>query len=122
MDHADDRWVPKVHPLDRPAEADDPYELHAEPVQGDPQVMLECMLQEFVWMGWSQAELLALFDDPQYPVLCQLRAHFGREQVHTQVAELLAQWGRLRFRETIVEPEPEPDLVQIRLPSHFEQS
>jgi hypothetical protein len=104
-----DQFVPKVHPLDRLAEADDPLELVAEHVVGDPDVMLECILQEFVWMGWSEAELLSLFHHPGYPVLGQLRAYFGDAEVERRVAALLARSGRLRFHETIVEPDPEPE-------------
>lgn len=108
-------FVPKVHPLARESSTDDPLELMAEPVPGDPLVMLECILQEFAWMGYSAAQLLALFHHPGYPVLCQLREHFGDEAIACHVNELVARWGVLRFRETIAEPdEPEQDdLVQL---------
>jgi hypothetical protein len=108
--------VPKVHPLSRAATEEDPFELMAEPVPGDPVVMLECILQEFAWMGYGREQLLGLFHHPGYPVLCQLREYFGDEGVRRQVDELVARWGVLRFRETIVEPEDEPDdhdLVQL---------
>jgi hypothetical protein len=117
MNTTDERWVAKVHPLSRAAEAEDPFELMAEPAPGVPSVMLECILQEFAWMGWSPEQLLALFHHPGYPVLCQLRECFGDEEIRRQVDSLVARWGVLRFRETIAEPEDEPELVQITLPS-----
>lgn len=118
MNPAFDRWVPKVHPLARDAAPEDPLELVAEPVAGDPAVMLECILQEFCWMGYSAEQLLGLFCNPGYPVLCQLREHYGDEEIRRQVEALVSRWGVLRFRETVVEPEEEPetDLVQITLP------
>jgi hypothetical protein len=114
----DGEWVEKVHPLSRDVEAEDPMELMAEPVMGDPQLMLECMLQEFAWMGWNEEQLVSMFYNPGYPVLCQLREHFGDEEIRRQVRALTQAWGRLQFRETIVEPdeEAEVDLVQITLP------
>jgi hypothetical protein len=121
MDAEHGQFVPKVHPLERAAEADDPLELMAEPVAGDPAVMLECILQEFAWMGWDRAQLLALFHHPGYPVLCQLREHFGDDEVRRQVDALVERWGTWRFRETVVEPDPSEDedhvqVVQIALP------
>jgi hypothetical protein len=114
--------VPKVHPLTREAAPEDPMELMAQPVVGDPAVMLECILQEFAWMGWNTQELLGLFQHPGYPLLCELREFYGDEEIRRQVAGLVARWGVLRFRETIAEPEEddedhEPQLVQLTLPS-----
>ena len=112
----DDQWVPKIHPLSRDATAEDPFELMAEPVAGDPQFMLECLLEEFLWMGWNAEQLVALFHDPGYPVLGQLREHFGDEAIRQQVEAFVARTGVLQFSETIVEDEEiEPELVQIDL-------
>jgi hypothetical protein len=114
-----DQFVPKVHPLSREVVPDDPLELMAQTVVGDPDVMLECILQEFVWMGWSEEQLLSLFHHPGYPVLCQLREFFGDAEVARRVSTLLARGGQWRFRETIAEPDPEdhhgPELLQITL-------
>jgi hypothetical protein len=113
-----DRWVAKVHPLDRAAEADDPMELMADMVVGDPEVMLECILHEFIWMGWGREELLALVHDPGYPVLCELYDFYGPEEVERRVENLLARTGHLRFTAFVAEPDEEdddhgPELLQI---------
>jgi hypothetical protein len=105
------RWVAKVHPLSRGAEPDDPLELMAAPVVGDPAEMLEGLLQEFAWLGYSAEQLWSMFSHPGYPLLCALRAHFGDEEVRRRVAALAASWGQLQFRETLVEPEE--DHVQV---------
>ena len=115
-------WAPKVHPLDREAQPDDPMELIAQTVEGDPIVMLECILQEFAWMGWNPEQLLGLFRNPGYPALCQLREYFGDDEVRRQVESLVSRWGVLRFSAIEAEPEPAWDdhqqLVQLELPSH----
>ncbi len=114
QDGNDERWVSKVHPLSRAAEPDDPYQLLAEPVQGDPLEMLCGLLQEFAWLGYSAEQLLALFHHPGYPLLCELRVHFGEAEIRRQIDELTGLWGQLRFRETIAEdPEEMIEVVQI---------
>lgn len=120
MDSSDPRFVPKGDPRSRMSEPEDPFELMAEPVMGDPAVMLECILQEFAWMGWNAEQLLALFYNPGYPMLCDLRAHYGDEEIRRQVDALVERWGVWQFRETIAEPElsddeDQPELVQIDL-------
>ena len=119
MTGLDDRWVEKVHPKARAVEVDDPLELIAEPVAGDPAVMLQCVLQEFLWLGWNTPQLLSLFHNPGYPVLCQLREYFGDEEVRHQVESLVERCGIMRFHETIAEPdlesENEAELIQITL-------
>lgn len=121
MDPVDPQLVAKVHPLSRDAETDDPLELVATPVAGDPAVMLECILQEFAWMGWDAEQLLGLFYHPGYPVLGELRAHYGDDEIQRQVEALIARWGVLQFRETIAEDDDSDEdhlhLVQIQLPS-----
>lgn len=116
-----EHWGPKVHPLTREVEAEDPMELMANPVQGDPEVMLQCIVEEFAWMGMEADELLGLFHSPMYPVLNQLLEHFGEETVRQRVQTLLGGAGVLfRVQETIAddptpEDEDEPVLVQLSL-------
>lgn len=118
MNGNNEQWVEKVHPLSRDATAEDPFELMAEPVAGDPQVMLACMLEEFLWLGWNADDLFALFHHPGYPVLVQLREHFGDAMIRNEIDNLLARTGVLQFRETIAaDDEPEPELIQITLPA-----
>jgi hypothetical protein len=117
-----ERYVPKVHPLARDAEAEDPMELFGSTVQGDPDVMLQCLIEEFASLGWDAESLMALFYSPQYPVLNQLRVCLGEPYVRQQVRELLAQRAAFRISATIdeeVEPEEEdePELIQLGIRS-----
>ena len=60
MQATDEQWVPKVHPTSRPVEAEDPMLLVGSEATGDPQVMLDCMIQEFSWMGFDVGQLMEL--------------------------------------------------------------
>jgi hypothetical protein len=121
MDMQEPQFVPKVHPLERGSEPEDPLELMGEVVPGDPLIMLDCMLQEFAWMGYDAAALYSLFSNPGYPVLCALREEFGDAAVRARIQALMSDWGRLQFRETLVEEECHfetgPRTFQIELPA-----
>jgi hypothetical protein len=109
--------VPKVHPATRPAEADDPYTLHATPVAGDPEVMLECLVQEFAGMGWDTEQVMALFRDPNHPALNALLGHYGEEGVRRRVAAVLGRTGSFRVSGAVRDdPGPDdegPELIQL---------
>lgn len=93
--------APKVHPLTRQIEADDPMELIAEPTVGDPELMLDSLLHEYAMLGWPPDALLELFRNPMYPVLRQLADHFGLEAVRGRIAALMGDHALVRFVETI---------------------
>ena len=117
-------WAPKVHPLDRAVEADDPMILMAEPATGDPDVMLECLLQEYAELGWEADDLLALFRSPLYPVLNQLRAWFGDQEIAQRITMLMEQTGFLRVSAQVcdeVDDDHEPNVVQIGLADVLQQ-
>jgi hypothetical protein len=117
--HSEPDWVPKVHPMSREMAPEDPMELVATRAPGDPDYMLQCITQEFAWMGCGMEELLALFRSPAYPVLNELLAYYGEDEIRQRVREILGRLGTFRFQETIDdEPEPEddePELVQLSL-------
>jgi hypothetical protein len=95
------RLVPKVHPLTRAAEPEDPLELVAAPAAGDPAVMLDGLIQEFAAMGWDAGRLLGLFRSPAYPLLNLLWEHYGEQRVRRRVEALVGSWGAVRVREVV---------------------
>jgi hypothetical protein len=123
MATAPDRFVPKVHPATRPVEPEDPLTLYATPVTGDPEVMLQCLVQEYAWLGWGPEQILGLFRDPYYPALHQLWLVYGEAGIRERIAPLLAQTGVFRFQETVREdPETEedrPDLIELGIPAEW---
>lgn len=119
MNETGEHWTPKVHPLARDATSADPFELLGQPTAGDPEVMLECLLQEYLWMGWGAAALFDLFRDPGYPLLCSLRQHFGEASIRERIDAFVARYGQPAFHVTVAEPEDDeveedvPELIQI---------
>jgi hypothetical protein len=116
MDMSTNSFVPKVHPLSRGVEPEDPMELVATPAAGDPNDMLECLVQEYALMGWGLEELQNLFDDPAYPVLNELRAYYGYAELERRLLACFPPCGQLQFRENVVEEEPEerePELIEL---------
>lgn len=106
MSGSENNWVPKVHPLTRELATEDPMELVATPVQGDPDTMFECLVQEFAWMGMDAEQLFRLFQSPDYPLLGMLLEHYGAVEVQRRIQQVLARSGVLNVRATVVE---EPD-------------
>jgi hypothetical protein len=118
-----ERFVPKVHPATRPVEPEDPMTLHATAVFGDPEIMLQCVIQEYAWMGWDAEQILALFHDPFYPALHELLRMYGESAIRQRIAAVLGTMGVFRFEGTVHdEPEPaseEPELVELGVPAHW---
>jgi hypothetical protein len=117
MTSSESNLVPKVHPATRPVEADDPFALHATGVGGDPEVMLECLVQEYAWMGWDTEAVVGLFRDPAYPALGALLQYFGEAGVRQRVEVVLKRMGVFRVSGIVLdEPEPEeeePERIQL---------
>jgi hypothetical protein len=114
-----ERYVPKVHPATRLGEPEDPLALHAALVPGDPEVMLQCLVQEYAWMGWGTEQILGLFRDPFYPALHALLLWFGEDALRDRVSALLRQSGVFCVEGVVAEvPEPaeeEGELIQLGL-------
>lgn len=103
-----EQFVPKVHPATREIEADDPMELMAEIAPGDPEVMLNCMIEEFGWQGYDAEGLMRLFLDPEYPVLNQLLDYFGPTEVRSRIDAARTGFDAFSVR-TVIDETPEPD-------------
>ncbi len=117
------RFVPKVHPASRPAEAEDPLAFEAIALEGDPELMLRCVVEEYAWMGWDAESILVLFRDPFYPALRQLWDRYGEAPLRQRIAELIGQTGVFHFQVSIreeAEPEEEePELLELGIPESW---
>jgi hypothetical protein len=109
-------YVPKVHPATRPVEPEDPMNLFAVEVPGDPELMLRLLVEEYARMGWGLEELSRLFRDPFYVAAHGLWLHYGEEELRRRLTELLSRVGVVRVKTTISSP-PAEQLVQINLSS-----
>lgn len=110
MDSTNPRFVPKVHPATRPVLPEDPYALNANRVPGNPDAMIRAVVQEFAWMGWSEDQIVALFGDPEFPVLNSLLRALGETELRARVSSVFTTFGVYRFRSTIVEAPADPEV------------
>ena len=114
MEPTADNFVPKVHPATRPVEPEDPMNLFAVEVPGDPELMLRLLVEEDARMGWGLHALIGLFRDPFYVAAHGLWLHYGEEELTRRLSELLKRVGVVRTKTTIGVP-PSESLVQIDL-------
>jgi hypothetical protein len=103
-------------------EAEDPLEICATPVPGDPRVMLECFIQEYAAMGWNAGQIFDLFSDPSYPALHGLLRAYGETFLRHQITTSLGRTGVFCCEGTVVdEPEPndEEEFVELGVPARW---
>jgi len=115
MDSDQERFVPKVHPLSRGAEPDDPMTLSATTVPGDPDVLIRALVHEYAWMGWDAGQIAALFHDPFYPMLHGLQQALGEAGIRQRIDAVFNGHGVFRFRATVLEAPDDsgPEVIQI---------
>lgn len=112
MESPPGNFVPKVHPATRPVEPEDPMNLFAVEVPGDPELMLRLLVEEYARMGWGLEAIIGLFRDPFYVAAHGLWLHYGEEDLRQRLTVMLGRIGIVRTRTTISAP-PSEQLVQI---------
>ena len=106
--------APKVHPATRAVEPEDPMNLHGIEVEGDPEIMLRMLVEEYAHMGYGLEELMNLCRQPFYVGLHGLLEFFGEAELSRRVSGILSQCGV--FRITVRETTPlSEQLVQLDL-------
>ena len=99
-------------PLKKRVEPEDPMELRGVAFHGDPDFMIDCIVEEYARLGWSPAKILPLFESPSYPVLHGLYRTRGAESIRRSVEEVVRRCGVFHF-DTHERP-PDLELVQIK--------
>lgn len=97
-DHDHDDDCNRTHPKDRAAKTDDPMELSGIELNGDPEVMLDCVVEEYARMGCDADAIFQMFDDPFFQGPYGLTRAFGREYIRSRVEGILRRCGVLRVR------------------------
>ena len=100
-------------PLKKRVEPEDPMELRGVAFDGDPDFMIDCIVEEYARLGWSPAKILPLFESPFYPVLHGLYRARGAESIRRSVEEVVQRCGVFHF-DTRQRP-ADLELVQIGL-------
>src|SRR5215468_9547265 len=99
------------HPKDRPLAPDDPMLISAVEMDGDPWIMLDCIIEEYARMGCGYDEIAAVFEQPFYEGTFGLTKKLGADAVRARIKQTLARCGVLRVC-TVVTPDeaerPEP--------------
>lgn len=108
--------APKIHPASREMLPDDPLDMTGVEVDGDPQLMLRLLVEEYARMGWGVDEIMRLAADPFYVGFHGLLRAFGERRLRHEIATILARCGVVRVKTVEVPPKPEPQLVQLELP------
>ncbi len=94
-------------------EYDDPMELQAVQVDGDPGFMIDCVSEEYARLGWSSQQILELFQSPDYPFLHQMLRVLGAGAVRERIERVIARCGVFRTSTIEAAPDPELELVNI---------
>jgi hypothetical protein len=106
------------HPRDRAIQADDPMMLEPVEIDGDPEIMIDCLIEEFARMGWDTPTIVRMFDDPFYEGPYRARQLYTAEAFAARVRRVLARCGTMRVR--LVEcahdqgPEEKPVVLTLR--------
>ena len=75
-------------------EPDDPMELVGVALpEGNLEEMMECLIEEYIWDGWDDENLLHLFRDPFYRATHQVYRKKGEEYILALISRLREKWG-----------------------------
>ncbi len=108
--------MPKVHPASREILPEDPLEMQAFEVSGDPHLMLTLLVEEYARIGWGADAILELARDPNYQAFHGLLKFFGDEELAMRIRQILNRCGVIRVNTTETVPLSE-QLVQLELPT-----
>ncbi len=106
--------TPKVHPASREVLPDDPMNLHAIELDGDADLMLRLLVEEYASMGWSLPAILDLARDPNYQAFHGLYLQLGEDAMRDRITAILSRVGVMRVTVSEAAMPPE-NLVQINL-------
>ena len=77
----------------KPAAENDPMEFVAVPLpEGDPDLMAQCVIEEFMLMGWSERRLMTLFTHPGFRATHRIYVDRGEAHVRELIARVGSAW------------------------------
>jgi hypothetical protein len=84
-------------PPPKAPDADDPMQLRAGVVAGNPLAMLEGLIEEYARMGWDADQIATIFDNPFFAATHGLSKQFGRAGIRETIEQTLQRCGVFRF-------------------------
>lgn len=91
------------------AEPDDPMELRCKSVPGDASFAIRCLIEEFAQIGFDDADLFRLFQDPLYPMLNAILKLEGETYIRALIREVHAECGTLKVKAEVIHTPCEGD-------------
>ena len=81
--------------MTKPAEFADPMELVGVPVPGgDSREMAECLVEEYLLLGWDERQVMLLFTRPCFRATHRIYREKGEPYVRSLIQEIRAKWTR----------------------------
>jgi len=112
MENSHKSTGPKTHPASREVLPDDPMELRGFQVPGDPQLMLQLLVEEYARGGWGIDSIMQLALDPNYQAFHKLLKQLGEEELRKRVGEIISQCGIINVKTKEAASVPQ-ELVQL---------
>ena len=77
----------------KPLRLDDPHELVGISLaEGDRDFMAECLVEEYLLLGWNNGQLMSLFTRPCFRMTHQIYRERGPDYVAAVIARMRAKW------------------------------
>ena len=74
-------------------EPEDPMELIGMAIpQEDPDYMAECMIEEYIFLGWNEKQLMSLFTKPFFQATHRIYQDKGEEHVKALIHGVRDRW------------------------------
>ena len=78
----------------KPLEPNDPHELVGVAfVEGDAELMAECLVEEYLLLGWNNGQLMSLFTRPCFGMTNRIYRDRGHGYVEGLIAQVRAKWA-----------------------------
>ncbi len=76
-------------------EPEDPMELIGIAIpQQDPDYMAECMIEEYMLLGWNEKQLMSLFTKPFFQATHRIYHDKGEEHIRSLIQGVRDRWLR----------------------------
>ena len=84
-----------IDPKDKEFDPDDPMELVGVEIPGgNADQVLDDLVQEYLFMGWTPTEIMCLFQSPHYTATHHIYRQKGPDYVKARIGQLAEQWNR----------------------------
>lgn len=78
----------------KPLESSDPHELVGIRLPaGEPDVMAECLVEEYLLLGWSDRQVMSLFMRPCFAMTHRIYRDRGHQYVAQLITRIRSKWA-----------------------------